>query len=323
MKVFDGHSDIWTDVTVRRLKGEDHILERYHLDRLRQGEIEGAIFVIWSDPPYDADPVTRTAEIQQCILDETAECDQVVLCKNIAEIQQAIADGKFYILLGVEGLSMVGDNLEVIDALYAFGARHCSLTWNEENTIATGVCGEESRGLTPFGESAVKRILSKKMLLDVSHLNEKSFWDVMNLATKPIIASHSNAKALCNVPRNLTDQQLLAIRDTGGIVGANAFKPFIHNDPTRHHVKDLVAQIAYIADKIGVEHTGFGFDFTEFLCQDTMDAFSSTDVPYVDGLEDASHVPTLLAEMKLAGFEEDEIQQIAGGNYHRLIEKVL
>lgn len=107
------------------------------------------------------------------------------------------------------------------------------LTWDEENALATGVQGDADRGLTETGRRAVRRIQEKGMVMDVSHLNEKSFWGVMDVTAGPVIASHSNAKALCDVPGNLTDEQLRAIRDTGGVVGLNAYCRFVDANPDR------------------------------------------------------------------------------------------
>ena len=110
--IFDGHSDIFTDVTVRRLKGETQVLKNHHLPRLRKGNIEGGCFVLWIDPPYDADPAKRLGELMHCIKDEMAECEEAVVVKNLKEIEEARKAGKFYILPGLEGLSGIGTDLD-------------------------------------------------------------------------------------------------------------------------------------------------------------------------------------------------------------------
>ena len=208
MKIFDGHSDIWTDVTQRTLKGENNILKKYHLDKLRKGQIEGSIFVIWKDP------YARSMQFVDSIKKELEYCkDSVLIVRSYENIEKALAENKFYILIGLEGLSSIGENLDLIDFFYDFGARHASLTWNEENALATGTRGNADRGLTELGKKAVKKINQKNMLMDVSHLNDKSFWDVVNVTDKPIIASHSNCRALCDVSRNLTDDQLSKIAE--------------------------------------------------------------------------------------------------------------
>lgn len=321
--VFDGHSDIWADVTIRSLNGETDILRKYHLPRLRKGQIEGSIFVMWADPPHDQTPFQRTQQIMKAIEKETAECNEIAIVRNYEEMQAARKAGKFYIFIGIEGLSSIGENLDLIDTYYDFGARHAMLTWNEENPLATGAQGNPERGLTDLGKKAAKKIIEKHMILDVSHLNDKSFWDIADIAQGPIIASHSNARALSAAARNLTDEQLLAIRDLNGIVGINSFNKFVSQDPAKQTVDTLVKHISYIAEKIGVEHIGFGFDFFEFMSVESMRSYSDQDTSYTLGLEDCSKVPNLLAKMKEAGFTDAEIKAISYENLHGLIRNVL
>ena len=210
-----------------------------------------------------------------------------------------------------------------IDELYDLGARHAMLTWNEENALATGVKGDPNRGVTELGKQAIKKLQEKKMILDVSHINEKSFWDVIDLATGPILASHSNAKALASAARNLTDDQLRAIRDTNGLVGLNAFGDFISDNKAEQDVDHLVNHATYIADKIGVEHLGFGFDFFDFLDSDSMKSYSDQDDSRLKGMKDCSEVPVLIEKLRKAGFTEKDLEMISGGNWTNLIQRVL
>ncbi|KXL52869.1 membrane dipeptidase (peptidase family M19) [Anaerotignum neopropionicum] len=321
--IFDGHSDIFTDVTIKRLLGETQVIKNHHLTRLRKGGVEGGCFVIWIDPPYDKEPSKRLEQILKATKEEMAECDKAVLVHNMAEIEAAKKAGKFFILLGMEGLSGIGEDVEQIHMLYDFGARHAMLTWNEQNPLATGVQGDPCRGLTELGKKAVRLLQHKKMIMDVSHLNERSFWDVMDVSEGPILASHSNAKALAAAARNLTDEQLLEIRDTKGLVGLNSFNLFVSEDVNGQNVDNLVKHASYIADKIGVEHLGFGFDFFEFLSTDSMRSYSSQETSFTVGLEDCSKVPELLIKMKAAGFTEKELEMVSGGNWLNLIHRVI
>ncbi len=321
--IFDGHSDIFTDVTIKRLLGETQVIQNHHLSRLRKGGVEGGCFVIWIDPPYDKEPAKRLEQILKATKDEMAECEVAVLVHNMAEIEAAQKAGKFFILLGIEGLSGIGEDLSQIHRLYEFGARHAMLTWNEQNALATGVQGDPERGVTALGEKALHLLQEKQMIVDVSHLNEKSFWDVMNITEGPIIASHSNAKALAPAARNLSDAQLLGIRDTKGLVGLNSFNLFVSQELKEQNVDNLVKHASYIADKIGVEHLGFGFDFFEFLSTNSMKSYSDQDTSFTVGLEDSSKIPDLLIKMKAAGFTDKELALISYGNWFGLIRKVL
>ncbi|NLK63879.1 MAG: membrane dipeptidase [Tissierellia bacterium] len=324
MNIFDGHSDIWTDVTIKNLNGENDILRKYHLNKLKEGHITGGIFVIWIDPPNTDDPYKRTIQIFNSIRNEIEYCkDSVLLAKSYSDIEKALNENKFYIFIGLEGLSSIGENLEIIDYYYDFGARHASLTWNEENALATGVKGNPHRGLSELGKRAVKKINDKNMLLDVSHLNDKSFWDVIEATDKPVIASHSNSRELCDNPRNLTDRQLKAIAMTNGLVGLNSFNEFVHKDIDKQNVKMLAKHAVHMADLVGVDHIGLGMDYLEFLDNSSTNSFSSQETSYTIGLEDASKTCNLIRELENEGFSNNEIEKIGHGNFYRVIKDVI
>lgn len=321
--IFDGHCDIFTDVLRRRLAGEEDVLRRRHLPLLRAGGISGGCFVLWVDPPYTAAPAARLAQLMQAVETEMAACTEAVLVHHSAELRQAQDEGRFPILLGLEGLAAIGEDLEAIDRLYAFGARHAMLTWNEANALATGAKGDPARGLTETGRRAVRCMENLQMLVDVSHLNEASFWDVLRVAQAPVIASHSNARALAEVPRNLTDEQLRAIAATGGLVGLNANKNLVSPEPAKQHLRQFVAHAVHIAETIGVEHLAFGFDFNEYLTADATKSYNDGGNPNVSGLEDASHTLDYMEILRDAGFSQQELTQMAEENWLRLIKTVI
>ncbi len=318
--VFDGHSDILTDVTIRRLRGEDHVIERLHLDRLRRGGTKGAIFVIWVDPPFERNPAERTAEIMRCAAEEFKEASGFCVVRNYQEMLDAVERGEFYIFLGIEGLAAIGSDVDRIDMYYDFGCRHAMLSWNEENALATGVRGNPDRGLTEAGRRAVRRIFDKKMIMDVSHLNEKSFWDAAGCASGPVAASHSNAMSLCRAARNLTDEQLKEIGRSGGIVGVNAYPGFVDERPDFRTVERLAEHAAYIADLIGIEHVGCGFDFIEFLERGPVSSSTDESKDQLRGLEDSSKVQEFFSQLRAKGMTGEELEMVAYKNWHRLIE---
>lgn len=322
--IFDGHSDIWTDVTVKTLNGETDILNKYHIKKLKNGNISGSIFVIWVDPPYTDKPYERTLQIIESVKKELEYCkDSIVVVKSYDEMKKAIKENKIYVFIGLEGLSSIGNNLDLIDYYYDFGARHASLTWNEENELATGVKGSSERGLTDLGKKAIQRINTKNMLLDVSHLNEKSFWDVVSEVNVPIIASHSNCKSICDVPRNLTDNQMKKIAELGGMVGLNSFNQFVHKDKEKQNVQMLARHIEHMVEVMGIDHVGFGMDYCDFLDDSSMTSFSEQENTCTIGLEDASKTNNIISEIEKIGFSKDDIEKIAYKNYHRLIKNVI
>lgn len=321
--IFDGHCDIFTDVLRRRLCGEMQVLARHHLPKLRAGGIRGGCFVLWVDPPFTDDPAARMAQLLSAVAAEMAECNEAALVTSATEIESVAATERFPILLGVEGLSAIGENVDAIDRLHAFGARHAMLTWNEANALATGAKADPSRGLTELGRRALARLEELHMLVDVSHLNDRSFWDVLATVHGPIVASHSNARALAEHPRDLTDDQLRAIAETGGLVGLNANKNFVSPDPAQQTVDQFVRHAVHIAELIGVGHLAFGFDFNEYLADDATTSYNDGGNPNVPGLEDARHTPVYVEALRRAGFSDDELSQISWQNWLRVIGEVV
>ena len=315
--IFDAHSDIWTDVAVKTSKGENNIIKKYHYDNLIKGKIGGSIFVIWTEPKNYNRALERVREIQDAIKKELEYIDDVILiAKSYDDIIKAQKENKLYIFIGFEGLISIDDNISLLDEYYDFGARHASLTWNEENKLATGARGDSNRGLTPLGKKAVKKMQEKGMIVDVSHLNDKSFFDIMDITSAPIIASHSNARALCNSMRNLTDEQLRAIRDVNGVIGYNSYKDFTDENTDKQTLNRAVDHIKYIADKIGIDHIGLGFDYNEY--------FEDEEVPpAVKGLENASKSYDIIVKLKEAGFNSEEIEKIEYKNFHRIIKEIV
>ena len=225
--IFDGHGDIWTDVTCHVMDhGERDIFRKYHLNKFREGHVTGGIFVIWIDPPNDKDPAARSKQIVTSIKQEMVDAADILnFVTKFEDFEKGTKAGKINVVTGMEGLSQIGEDIDQIDYFYhEVGVRHAMLTWNEANALATGWPVDVNRGLTDVGKKAVKRIQDLGMVMDVSHLNDKCFWGVIDLARGPIIASHSNARAVCPAMRNLTDDMLKAIAGTNGLVGMNSMR---------------------------------------------------------------------------------------------------
>ncbi|MEG0855892.1 MAG: membrane dipeptidase [Terrisporobacter sp.] len=324
--IFDCHSDTFTDITLKRHKNERNIFKNYHLNNFKEGNVCGSIFVIWIDPPYDNNPSFRANQIVSALKDELEENNDVInVVKSFDDIGKGFVKSKVDIVIGMEGLSHIGNDIDRINYFYdEVHARHASLTWNEENILATGVLGDENRGLTSAGKSAVKRLEELHMIVDISHLNEKSFWDLMNTASRPVIASHSNAKSLCNVKRNLSDEQLKAIASSGGVVGLNGFSGFVSSNKEKQNLQGFVDHIDYMADLIGVDHICLGFDYCDYIDCDTLSSFSS-DVtnPNVKNLQSASHSNNVTKELRKRGYRENDIDKITHRNIFRVMEDVL
>lgn len=222
--------------------------------------------------------------------------DILKIVKNTKDFDQALAEGKLAVVIGMEGLSGIGNRVNLINALYLLGVRHMSLTWNEENPLATGVRGNPNRGLTEKGIQAVKLMEKLGIIIDLAHANDKTFWDVYENTTGPIVNSHSNSRALCNVPRNISDEQDI------------------------HHLANHLDHMVEIA---GIEHVSFGFDFFHYLKTDTIDSFVEDVNIGTKGFETIERIPDFIDILYSRGYTKEDIEKISYKNYYRLMEEVL
>lgn len=321
--IFDGHGDIWTDVTLKRSKGKRYIIKNMHLDRFKKGRMIGGIFVIWVDPPYDEDPQSRTLEIIEHMSSEIMENQDILkIVKNTKDFDQALAEGKLAVVIGMEGLSGIGDRVNLINALYLLGVRHMSLTWNEENLLATGVNGNPDRGLTEKGIQAVKLMEKLGIIVDLAHANDKTFWDIYENTTGPIINSHSNSRVLCNVPRNISDKQIRAISERGGLVGLNSFNEFVHLDRDKQDIYHLASHLDHMVEIAGIEHVSFGFDFFHYLKTDTIDSFVEDVNIGTKGFETIEKISDFIDILCSRGYTKEDIEKISYKNYYRIMKEV-
>ena len=315
--VFDGHSDLLYDVTRRRLAGEKRVLERRHLRNLEAGGVEGLTLALWvsaqdfwKNVPEAEGHRERTDIMLLCMKAELAECPWLELVRTAGEAERAKAAGKKYAFLAVEGMDAIGDDLNGIDRYADLGVRLGMLTWNGENLLATGAGGDPYSGLTELGRQAVRRMGTRNIVMDVSHLNDGGFWDVMKVAEGPVVASHSNCRALCDVRRNLTDDQLRAIRDSGGVVGLNVHHAFVHADREKQTAEMLARHAAHMADVMGVEHVACGFDFCEYFGPGNEGA---------EGLENCSQIHNLFYWLEKLGMNKKERDMVARENFLRIL----
>lgn len=318
MKVFDGHSDIWYDAFLKN-HHKENILLSYHIPRLKAGNICGVNAAVWTNPKSE-NPMEKFMQmiaIRSKYMRET-ENNELIFAENGLQINKAIKSEKIFVISSIEGLIGIGNNIDFIATLYDLGFRVISLTWNEANTLAAGCgCNDDSKGLSDLGRQAVKIIENIKIVLDVSHLSEKSFWDVVKIAQKPFIATHSNAYSLCPVPRNLKDDQINAIAESGGLIGISALPQIV--DRENPSLEKVIKHIIYVTNLIGVDHICLGFDFFDYLTTDNI----IQNQKQTTGLEDVTKVPTLIECLKKSGFGEKDIEKIALLNFLNFLQKMI
>lgn len=315
----DLHCDVLTDVLMEWDAGRGDVLRRRHIDRFKKGGMAGGVLALWNDKPDHAETRLREGIRATCTeLRHAADLVQVV-CRR-RDFFEAMETGRLAAVLGIEGMAGIGADVGMLYELYQLGFRVAGLTWNEQNQLATGTLGDEARGLTDNGKNAVRLLQNLDMLVDVSHLNDKSFWDVAAISTKPLIASHSNVRGLCPVARNLTDDQIRCIGDSGGLIGVNSFNEFIDPVLEKRTVARLADHMAHIATLVGTAHLGLGFDFMEYFDQSLKDWVATEEFRLTEGLASIEDTPNLLAELAKRGFTPAEMEDIAYRNFVNLLQ---
>jgi membrane dipeptidase len=300
---------MWADRSQQGLSARSE-LGHVDIPRLKQGGVNCQVFAISSlrdrTPPY----ALRTALEMISILD--TECTRntfsIRLVKSVEDILRTVDEGKIAAILSIEGADVIEGRPSILQIFHRLGVRIVGLVHSQRNLLADGVADARTNGgLSTLGVEVVQELNRLGLIIDVSHLNDVGFWDVLNLVKSPVIASHSNCRAICSHPRNLTDDQIRALAQRGGVIGINFAPHFIH--PSHATISRLVDHIDHIVDVVGVEYVGLGSDF---------DGIPSTP----EGLHDVSQIPHITQELIRRRYSDVEIQQILGLNHLRVFRQV-
>lgn len=258
MKIIDTHCD-----TISCLLDDNQGLyeNRLHIDmkRMKQYEQYTQFFAAFIDPVYYDAPKQRCMNIIHKLYNEIDKNNQdIILCKSASDYNHA--ENKIRAFLSIEGGECITD-IGALEEYYELGVRCIALTWNYTNALAAGVADNApTYGLTNFGKEVVRKMNELGIFIDVSHLHERAFWDVLNITTTPIIATHSNAKAICPHRRNLTDEQFREIVRIGGYVGLNFYPSFL-SPRNEANISDIARHAIHFMELGGEHNIGFGADF--------------------------------------------------------------
>jgi membrane dipeptidase len=314
--VIDSHCDTILKVLGSRGEyslGELHPTEHVDIPRLQQGGVDVQFFAAYIGAEYKPDrAVKRTLQLLDCLHREIeANQDTLRLILKASDIDSLKSHQHIGVLISIEGGEALEGELAALRIYHRLGVRAVGLTWNERNQIAEGV-GEcrSGGGLTDFGVSVVAEMNRLGMIVDVSHISEPGFYDVLEVSKHPIIASHSNARAVCGHVRNLADRQIRALAANGGVMGMN-FAPEFLVEHGEAHLDDVMMHIDHIVNLLGnSKHVGLGGD---------LDGISRTP----RGLEDVTKYPALTEALLRRGYSEEALLDILGLNHLRVIRTVL
>lgn len=232
------------------------------LKRLQKYVSPVQVFAIWLEPIYYQSPLRQTLKVLDYYYAQIEKNNGLIgHCNSFIDITNNENEGKVSAIVSLEGGEALEGELSNLRMLYRLGVRGVTLTWNHRNQLADGVSESETNGgLTQFGKDVVKEMNRLGMLVDVSHISEAGFWDVIKISDSPVIASHSNSKSICEHRRNLTDNQLKAISEKGGVIGLNCYPPFVSKNATVE-ISDLILHIKHILNIAGEDAIGLGMDF--------------------------------------------------------------
>jgi len=344
--ILDGHNDVLLSVyrPHRDQPARSFFArgDRGHLDlpRAREGGFAGGFFAVFIPPdpsaaPPDAEPAATGPDnslqlppplelpyaqrealaLTAGIFKLEAESEgQMKVVRSADELAACLRDGVLAAILHFEGAEPIDPGLDALYVFHAAGLRSLGPVWSRPTAFATGVpfafphSPDTGPGLTDAGRELVRACNRLGIMFDLSHLNEQGFWDVAGLSDAPLVATHSCAHALCPSPRNLTDKQLDAVRDSGGLVGVNFGVGFLRADGRWDEdapLAEIARHVTYIAERIGVEHVAFGSDF------DGARAPSE--------LGDAAGLPKLVALLGERGFDDAALRQVTHENWLRVL----
>jgi membrane dipeptidase len=360
--VIDTHNDVLSTVTMRGHNIEKDLTGKSHSDiaRFIKGGVDIQVFSVFCDERFGKDTAFEYAniEIDSLYAIVSRNKNEMVIVTDPAGLRRAVKQGKLGCMIGVEGGHMIEDNLNNLVTLYTRGARYLTLTWNNSTSWATSAWDETKKkdslphiGLTEMGKNIVRKMNELGMMVDVSHVGEQTFWDVISTSTKPVIASHSCVYTLCPVPRNLRDDQIKAIGRNGGVIHLNFYSGFLDSNYNRKKDVMLSAHQKQVDSLKGIKKANW--EIEEWIMErypseaQALRAPLSMLIDHLDyivrligvdhvgigsdfdgiesapqGLDDVASLPLLTKALMERGYTKKEIKKILGGNFIRVFNAV-
>jgi len=317
--IFDLHADLFMDLVRRAATGAPGGLRDRHLPRLAAGGVRGAIMADCRMAGEEARPEHLESFIRAVNRERAATGDVALFVRDPADIGRALAEGKTAAVVAYEGLKATGGDLAWIRRLHGeAGMRVAALTHNDDNAYGGGALGEGGRGLTERGREAVSLMNDLGILIDLAHASRATRSDILSESKAPIMLSHSSAAAVYDTGRNLSDGEMRAIADKGGLVGCMTSPAAIaaKDDAAHRTLERYLEHLVHMVRAAGVEHVGLGLHFCEYL-------YTPEEYPPVRGLEDESRSGAVIDGLRAAGLGEDAIEKIAWGNFIRVFTEAL
>jgi membrane dipeptidase len=318
--VIDAHLDLGGIIFERKRKGEKKIIEHLFLDDFKKAGFNFIVGAIYVDDVFLPELALRVALDQVVELTEEVEsCEDLMLVTSKKDLKKALENNKIGILISLEGVEPILKDINLLTVFYKMGVRGLGLTWSRRNFAADGSyfgnVEEGIRGgLTPFGIELVKKAEEMGMFIDVSHLNDEGFEDVVKYSEKPFMASHSNSRTINNMTRNLKDEQMKIIGERKGVIGINAYKGIVSQNKEEQTISKLCDHIEKMIKEAGEDAVCYGFD----LCDLFLNSQGQNDT-----LKDHKESLKVTEELLRRGYSENTLKKIIGGNLFNYYGSVL
>ncbi|USG64085.1 dipeptidase [Brevibacillus ruminantium] len=328
--VIDGHFDLLMDVAIQRQHGRRKVIESLYLPQFRDGGVDSVVSAIFVDSAFLPEMGLRKAlqQISALYAEMDESPDKILVCKTTDDLIKAKQEGKVGFVLSLEGVEPLFNDLSMLRIFYELGVRLIGLVWSRRNFAGDGshfspVREGQKGGITDFGIQLVEEAEALGMVVDVSHLNDEGFWDVMKIAKKPVIASHSNCRALAASMRNLSNEQIRALAERNGVIGMNAVNFFVSEKDEEADLEHLLDHVDHIVKLVGLEHVSLGLDITDeflkYVSPESLAAFPRKPFDVIKGHE---QVPNIAIGLMKRGYKDDAIERIMGNNLLRVFREV-
>ena len=303
-------------------KGADFLTDNgialYDINKMDDADITATAMVCYLPQPKDGKSfrecvdfdIDTPAEYADLIFDRITDIcqksDRVSIAKDTDELAAAHKQQQHAIMLGIEnGLALCGD-IRMLQHFYDRGVRYITLCHNGDNDICDSARGTQTHGgLSAFGHKVIEEMNRLGMLIDLSHAGEQTFFQTVAASKKPVVCTHSNCRALCNHPRNLTDEQMRTLAEAGGVMQLTLYAGFLRDDSQQASVCDFIRHMKHAVSIMGIDHVGIGSDF---------DGDGG-----VSGAADAAELLNITCHLIKAGFSDSDIEKIWGGNFMRIM----
>ncbi|PZR76440.1 MAG: membrane dipeptidase [Chthoniobacterales bacterium] len=328
--VIDLHFDLLMELYERRTRTK--VLEMDILPDLEAGSIGVIGAALYLHDRYLPELALRVALDQIARLyAEVDQSDRFAICKSHAEILQARASGKIAFLITMEGVEPLGADIDLLRAFYELGLRCVGLTHARRNAAGDGALFAESGsprgGLTDFGRDLVRECETLGVIIDLAHISPAGFNDIFEIATKPLIVSHTNARRYYNIERNISDEQIKMVGERGGVIGINAV--LVSPRQEEATIDRYVDHMEHVRNLIGIDGVAIGFDFLEFVSRQWSAAerekfqHQFTHAHFIAELSNHSQSRNVTRKLIERGFADDEIEKILFRNWMRIFEQLL